>query len=141
VGRNVRVKVEGKATVLGNLERQQIAHQGRARAATNAMANRGKELSRRRTPVEDGELRSSYVVSTEMKKYGAKTVLANVAAYAAYVHEQVAEKLRGLPRPGNRKGRYWDGGESKFLEKGTYGNRDDLRRAALNAARISRKKG
>lgn len=42
------------------------------------------------------------------------------AAYALYVHERVAMKLKGLPRKKPSKGRYWDPiprAQAKFLEE------------------------
>lgn len=135
------VVVLGADKVIARLDHQLATSSGRARQAVEAMGKRGAELSRRRTPIESGKLRKSYRVSTERRKTGARGVLANVAEYAARVHENVEEKLRGVPRPGNRPGRYWDGGESKFLEKGVYENKGDLLRAALNGARISKLRG
>lgn len=38
-------------------------------------------------------------------------------AYAAYVHENIKEKLRGKKRPSGL-GTYWSPGGSKYLEKG-----------------------
>jgi hypothetical protein len=42
------------------------------------------------------------------------------AAYALYVHEKVEMKLKGQPRPGKNRGRFWDPqgrAQAKFLEE------------------------
>lgn len=136
-----RVHISGARRIIARLDHQLATSPNRARKTVETGAKRGAELSRRRTPVETGHLRASYRVTTETMGRGARGVLANVADYAARVHENIEEKLRGLPRPGNRPGRYWDGGESKFMEKGVYENKTDILRAMLNAARITKLRG
>lgn len=123
---------------MARIDRQLTFSAQRARKGLETGAKRGRELSRRLTPVEEGDLRNSYVVNTEAKKTGARAVLANTAPYAARVHEQVAEKLRGQKRPNGRKGNYWDGGESKFMEKGVYNNKSDILLAIQKASRFTR---
>jgi len=140
VGRNVSVRIEGKTSVLNNLDKQLRRSGNRAHDATNAMARYARGEAKERTPVEDGDLRAGYVITSEMLKTKSKTVLANTVDYAARVHEQTEEKLRGLPRPGNRRGRFWDGGESKFLEKAAYNDKSTLLDVARDAAQIRTKR-
>lgn len=53
-------------------------------------------------------------------KTGGEVVVGFTAAYAVYVHENVAMKLKGKPRTGKgAKGKYWDPqgkAQAKFLE-------------------------
>lgn len=78
--------------------------------------------SQKLAPVEFGNLRAS--AYTAAKKSGFDTVVevGYTAAYAVFVHEAVAMKLRGLPRKPSppHKGRYWDPqgqARAKFLEE------------------------
>jgi len=78
-------------------------------AAGNIVIARSKEL----TPVDHGNLRANQ--DAELEKSG--LVSLNVRSnYALYVHENVEEKWRGLPRKSGSRGNYWDGGRSRFLE-------------------------
>lgn len=77
----------------------------------------------RKAPVDTGNLRNSayYEVENDKVRIGFS------AAYAAFVHENVEEKLRGQPRTsGSKKGNYWDSGGSKFLENAVKENQDRI---------------
>lgn len=63
-------------------------------------------------PVMTGNLMSS----GEVEPDGGGYIVRFGADYAWPVHESTDEVMRGEPRSGDRKGHYWDGGKSKFLE-------------------------
>lgn len=75
-------------------------------------------------PVDTGRLRSSAFVSGPRKSHGSVFVMVGYGTrYALAVHESVGEVLRGEERQGTypngaeKRGNYWDSGESKFLSK------------------------
>lgn len=81
------------------------------------------------TPVDQGVLRQSAFSQMAGDKSKFATVVGFTAEYAPAVHE-APMTLKGQPRAGfgktaggkefgggSGKGRYWDGGENKFLEK------------------------
>lgn len=75
--------------------------------------------SQSHVPVEFGPLKAS--AYTRAKGVGFDTVVdvGYTASYAMYVHEQVAMKLKGQPRPSG-KGAFWDPqgqAYAKFLEE------------------------
>lgn len=77
-----------------------------------------KREAQLRVPVEYGVLKNSARSRLHRrKKYRSYAEVFFTASYAIYVHENVAEKWKGLPRK-SKKGAYWGPkGESKFLEK------------------------
>lgn len=86
------------------------------------------------TPIDTGNLRNSAYIDFHSRfGYGSSTELrpavfiGYTAVYALAVHERVEEKLRGVPRKtGSKKGKYWDSGESKFLEKALINKRQEV---------------
>lgn len=132
------VRIEGINAARANLRRLQATIPGRARDGLDAGAEVARRAAVTRTPIEEGGLRAGFRITGETYKSNARVVLANVEEYAAYVHEQTAEKLRGQKRPGGRRGHYWDGGESKFLEKGVYHNVEDIVDAIQRASHFER---
>lgn len=77
--------------------------------------------AQRRTPVEYGNLQGS--AYTNRIPLGAETGF--TAEYAIYVHEDIEEQWRGLPRQSGL-GTYWNPGGSKFLEKAVNENVDQI---------------
>lgn len=90
-------------------------------AAGNVIISQSKE----NTPVDTGTLQANQDAVLD----GPGVVSLNVRSnYAIYVHENVGERLRGVPRTGGRAGNFWDGGGSKFLERAM----DEKRKEALD---------
>ena len=68
--------------------------------------------AQKNAPREYGDLaRSAY-----NRKQSRGTEVGFDAAYALYVHENMEQKLRGVPRPSGL-GTYWNPGGPKFLER------------------------
>ena len=100
--------------------------------ATKAIADRvalglqaaGLELQRASqllVPVEFGNLKASAYTTSKGKGFGTIVEVGYTAAYALYVHEKVAMKLKGQARTPSppHQGRYWDPqgrAQAKFLE-------------------------
>ncbi len=90
------------------------------------------------TPVDFGVLRNSTFTEVEMVGNSLRARIGYTAKYAPWVHE-MPMKLKGQPRAdfgrtrdginfggGSGKGRYWDGGENKFLEKAIKFNHKEI---------------
>jgi len=99
-------------------------------AAGNLVIGRSQSY----TPVDEGNLRANQDAQLE----GAGTVSLNVRSnYAVYVHENVGERLRGVPRDQfGARGNYWDGGRSKFLETAMDESRTDIIKTVQKFARV-----
>lgn len=120
------MKMQGMSQVIGNLNAQVQAIQGRTQAGLLAATMYISAESTRRAPKDTGNLKAS----AYFRKVGDDGAEAGfTAAYAAAVHEMTAQKLKGQRRGnfgttragvsfggGSGKGRYWDNGQPKFLE-------------------------
>lgn len=75
--------------------------------------------SQKVVPVDFGNLKASAYTRSVGTLPAPEVIVGYTAAYAAFVHENVAEVLKGQPRPKPHKGLYWGpaGAGSKFLEK------------------------
>jgi len=128
---------KGLKNVLANLNKEIEKIQG---ATLKGMIKVGlaiKADAMAMTPVDVGPLRASAFSQAEMQGNRAVVRIGYTQKYAAWVHESPGT-LKGQPRAhfgktGNRskfgpqqviafgggsgKGRYWDGGEPKFLQK------------------------
>lgn len=137
-GKYGNVRIEGLVRAHARVERLLNGLGDRVQDGLAAGARLAEDEAVKRTPVETGQLRASYLVTSETRGRTARAAVANTAEYAAYVHEQTQEKLRGVPRPGNRPGRHWDGGGSKFLERAVFENVSDIVEAIREASRFRR---
>jgi len=134
---NVRLIV-GVENVLRNMRRRQdLLGAGVSRGLRLA----GLELQRASqllVPVEYGVLRASAFTRHTGASFDTVVNVGYTAAYAIYVHENVAMAGRGLPRPSGR-GNYWDPagrGQAKFLEEPARIMTPHLRQTIMRAARI-----
>lgn len=137
----ITTRMSGLATVLANLHR---AHARVIAGATRGLTVAGLLLQRTSqdmVPVEFGPLRASAYT----RPFGFLAVeVGYTAAYALWVHEAVAMKLRGQPRrqrPGGPPpiGNYWDPSphaRAKFLEIPFRALRPQLVRIIRTHARI-----
>jgi hypothetical protein len=113
------VNIFGVQLVLGNMVRSQSEVTAGAVAGLKRAALLLQRDSQSHVPVEYGPLRAS--AYTRVTGQGLDTVVdvGYTAAYALYVHEQVAMRLRGQPRPSGH-GAFWDPqgqAQAKFLEE------------------------
>ena len=88
------------------------------------------------TPMDRGILRSSAYIE---RRGNTKMAVGFAAPYAHHVHESPG-KLKGKPRR-NGRGRYWDGGEPKFLHKALDAVSNDAVGAIIDAVREARWRG
>ena len=94
--------------------------------------------SQRKVPVEFGLLRASAYTRVKGSLFSTEVFVGYTSAYALYVHELVAMKLKGQPRKPSPPhiGKYWDpqgSGQAKFLEEPARTHRSTMR--AMIAAR------
>lgn len=94
--------------------------------------------SQQLVPVNFGVLKSS--AYTRARGQGFTTIIrvGYTAGYALFVHELVAMKLKGLPRP-HKRGFYWDPagrGQAKFLEEPAKRLAPELRKTILDSMKI-----
>ena len=106
--------------VLKNLNREIGRIEGRTRAGLFAAGLKVQRESQKRVPVETGNLKGS--AFTRKALADPDTVeIGYEAEYALHVHENMEQKLKGIPRP-PRHGRrgigvYWGpDGRPKYLE-------------------------
>lgn len=110
----VRSQVVGFDAVMANLERELRTIKGDCRAGLLEAGLQIEAVSKKRVPVEFGNLRASGYTRVVPENEDLVEV-GYGAAYAPFVHEATAEKLRGKPRPSGL-GTYWNPGEARFLE-------------------------
>jgi hypothetical protein len=107
-------RVTGLRDTLNNLNAEIARIEGRSMAGLVAAGAYIKRESVKLAPVDTGNLRGSSFMNTQPSS----VEIGFGALYASFVHENVEMKLKGLARTsGSGKGRYWDSGEPKFLEK------------------------
>lgn len=92
-------------------------------------------------PVEFGLMRASAYTRAEGSGWKTEVFVGYTSRYALYVHEQVAMKLKGLPRVPNppHKGNYWDPqsrAQAKFLEAPARTMADALRKIIVGQMKI-----
>lgn len=142
----IRAKVDGVQRVAANLNRELRGVENRSRAGMWAAGLKVRAEAQRRVPVEFGNLRASaYTRFVEGSSRSKPTVeIGFTAKYAIYVHENVEERLRGLPRP-PRRGRsvgigvYWGPrGRSKYLESALQDLRGEVLRIVAAYAAVGR---
>lgn len=115
-------QITGAATVVRNM-RGFTARMGTK--VPGALMRAGARLQRESAllvPVEFGNLKASAYSVSFGRGFRAVTEVGYTAAYALWVHEKVAMKLRGQPRKPSPPhiGRYWDPqgrAQAKFLEE------------------------
>jgi len=128
-------RVRGMDTVKRNLNREIGAIKKRLAGGLFAGGLIIEGESKRRVPVELGNLRASGY--TQRKSADGLTVeVGYEAAYAPFVHENLEMKLAGQPRPSGL-GRYWGPqGEAKFLENAANEKADDVVAAVARHAKV-----
>lgn len=117
------IRIQGITELLRSLRDIQAQMAMARRAALTKIGVIIKADAVRKAPVDTGNLRNSayYEVENDKVRIGFS------AAYAAFVHENIEEKLRGQPRSGGTgRGNYWDSGGSKFLENAVKENQDRI---------------
>lgn len=112
--------VEGFDRVQRNLNRKLAQIKGDARAGLLEAGLQIERVSNQRAPREYGNLvNSSYTRATPEDPDVVE--VGYTAAYAPFVHEATAEKLKGEPRPSGL-GTYWNPGRSEFLRSAVEDN-------------------
>lgn len=104
---------DGLERVLAALNREVEGIKQRRTAGLMAAGLLVQGRSQKRVPVEYGKLRASAytkMVTPDIVEVGYS------AKYARYVHENLEQKLKGIPRPSGL-GEYWNPGEPKYLER------------------------
>jgi hypothetical protein len=110
----VAAKVEGLAQVNRRLDAMLDTVEGTTMAGLMEAGLQIEGSAKRRVPVERGNLRASGYT----RKAGELAVEVGFqAAYAVFVHENLEQKLKGLPRPSGL-GEYWGpaGAGPKYLQ-------------------------
>jgi hypothetical protein len=108
--------VTGLSEVLKNLNREIKEIEGKTMAGLLAGGLVIQGEAQRRVPVEYGNLRGS-AYTRKAQDGGLAVEVGFTAAYALFVHENLEQKLQGIPRPSGL-GDYWGpAGEPKFLER------------------------
>lgn len=113
------VKIFGINVVLGNMARRKAEIAAGAAAGLKLAGLELQRDSQSHVPVEFGQLKSSAYTRSSGMGFDTVVEVGYTAAYAGYVHELVAMKLKGLPRPSGR-GLFWDPqgqAYAKFLEE------------------------
>jgi len=134
---NVNI-VSGVKTVLANMAMRKAQV---AAGAANGLKLAGLHLQRdsqSRVPVEFGPLKASAYTRATGKGFDTVVDVGYTASYAMYVHEQVAMKLKGQPRPSGR-GSFWDPqgkAQAKFLEEPARRLTPEMNRIIFTAAKI-----
>jgi len=111
--------LKGLKIVLGNMKDKREKY---ARGFGIGLKRGGLLLQRwsmLEVPVDFGFLKASAFTRADGEGFDTRVTVGYTAAYAIFVHENVAEKGRGQPRHKPSKGNYWDPpgrGKSKFLE-------------------------
>ena len=120
--------VKGLEQVVSRLNAKVKEIEGKSMAGLYKAGLLVQRTSQKRTPRDTGNLRAS--AYTRKDPLGRRLVeVGYTAKYAAAVHENLEQKLKGQPRAdfgttregvtfggGTGKGRYWDTGQPKFLE-------------------------
>lgn len=114
--------VLGLPEIIANLGKVQATAGVRVEAGLKAAGLMLQGESQRLAPVEFGNLKASAYTVARGAGFNAVVEVGYMAAYAAFVHELVAMKLRGQPRLPNppHRGFYWDPqgqAQAKFLEE------------------------
>lgn len=94
-----------------------------------------QRTSQKRTPIDSGNLRAS--AYTRKDALGRRLVeVGYTAVYAAAVHENLEQKLKGQSRrSGTGKGRYWEAGRPKFLESALHDEEASIQQILRSEAR------
>ena len=95
--------------------------------------------AQKHVPVEYGVLRQSAFTRRARNDKTVKAVeVGFTAAYAAFVHENLEQTLKGKPRPSG-KGVYWGPqGEPRFLANAVVRNEDEIVRRVAEASEIKK---
>lgn len=149
-------KTKGLNEVLANLNKQimNIENGTMEGILQAAMLIEGESVEM--TPVDQGPLRASAFVDSDRSTLTAR--IGYTAEYAAWVHE-MPMKLKGQPRAhfgrtgnqskfgprqvvdfggGSGRGRYWDSGENKFLEKAVKNNMGEVLEIIKRSAKLAK---
>lgn len=130
--------VTGLAQIIANVKRR---HDEMARGTERGLKQAGLKLQRasqKLVPVEYGPLKASAFTRSSGSRFSTVVTVGYTAAYALHVHENVAMKGKGKPRPSGL-GNYWDPagrGQAKFLEQPAREMIGELRQTVLKAAKI-----
>jgi len=103
--------------------------------AVEETANEILEDARTRVPVETGKLRDSGYIRKSGSGVDVEFVIGFTVPYASYVHAQTEMKLKGLPRRGNRTGKYWDPqgqAEALFLSRAVEAHKGKVKARVVN---------
>lgn len=112
--------ISGIQIVLGNLKASQANVAAGVQKGLLLAGLRLQRESQRKVPVDFGPLKASAYTRQKGTGVNTEVFVGYTASYALHVHEQVAMKLKGLPRKAPSKGRYWDPqgrAQAKFLEE------------------------
>lgn len=127
--------VSGLDDVLKNLNDQIGGIKNRSFTGLLEAGLKIEAASNERTPSEYGNLRgSSYTRKSQSGNIAVE--VGYTANYAAAVHENLGQKLKGQPRPSGL-GNYWDPrGEPKFLERTLQLNQKAIVDIVLHHAKV-----
>lgn len=116
---SVSVKITGQQTVLANMAMRKAQVAAGAAAGLKLAGLLLQRDSQSHVPVEFGALKASSYMRATGALFDTVVDVGYTASYAMHVHELVAMKLKGKPRPSG-KGAYWDPqgqASAKFLEE------------------------
>lgn len=111
-------KLLDPAALVKALENAKLA---KLKGLSNGLKKAGLFLQResqKLVPVDFGNLKASAFTRAQGSKTSPEVIVGYTAAYAPFVHENVAMKLKGQARPKPHLGVYWGpAGQAKFLEQ------------------------
>lgn len=128
----------GLNTVLANMKARQAQILQRAGDGLYLAGLHLQADSQEHVPVEFGPLKASAYTKRTGAGAATQVDVGYTAAYALYVHEKVAMKLKGQPRPSGQ-GMFWDPqgrAYAKFLEEPMRRLMPTLNRIVANAAKL-----
>lgn len=132
------VRIFGTRTVLANMAARKAQIAAGAEAGLKLAGLHLQRDSQSHVPVEFGPLKASAYTRAIGKGLSTVVEVGYTASYALYVHEQVAMKLKGQPRPSGR-GKFWDPqgrAYAKFLEEPMHRLTPAMNRIIAAAAKI-----
>ena len=114
------VSIQGAEEVIARLNREIRDMKNRTELGMLKGAQVARGEAMRLTPVDTGNLKGSYEVSSDQNLSGPRAAVANHADYAPYVHENLEAMHKN--------------GTAKFLEKAILNNTDEILKAIYESS-------
>lgn len=130
--------ITGVTRVLSNLRARHLIMANGTERGLKLAGLRLQRASQQLVPVEYGPLKASAFTRSTGIGFNTVVTVGYTAAYALHVHENVAMKGMGQPRPSGL-GNYWDPagrGQAHFLEQPARQMAPELRLLILRSAKI-----